>query len=126
VYIFFGGLTTLVNFLLYAACDAAGMSTFASVSVSWVISVAFAYGVNRKWVFESRSEGIKNVLRESGMFFTFRAGTYFMDLGIVWLFVDFLGFDATLQKYAVKLGSNVLVIIVNYLISKFIVFRKNH
>ena len=95
-----------------------------SVSAAWAVSVAFAYITNREWVFQSRARGIKNVLRECLTFFALRAGTYFMDLLIVWFFVDYLGFSETLRKYAVKLASNVLVVIVNYFFSKFIVFRR--
>ena len=124
VYVFFGGLTTLVNFVAYAASDMLGLSTVASITVAWVVSVTFAFVVNRKWVFLSRSKGVKNVLREALSFFALRAGTYFLDLGTVWLLVDYFGFDSTLQKYAAKLASNVLVVIVNYIISKFVVFRK--
>jgi len=124
VYVFFGGITTLVNFTSFVAADAMGFSTLVATTAAWFISVAFAFATNRRWVFKSRAKDMKNVLRELVTFVSARAGTHFMDMGIMWFFIDYLMFNEQMQKYGIRLGSNVLVIIDNYLISKFIVFRK--
>lgn len=124
VYLFFGGLTTLVNFIGFAVAEWLGLGTFWSVTIAWVLAVTFAYVTNRRWVFLSKVKGTKNVLNEAGQFFSLRAGTYFLDLGIVWYFVEYLGFDERMQQWLVKLCATVLVVIANFLLSKFIVFRK--
>ena len=123
-YVFFGGLTTLVNLLVFALAGWAGMGTFGAVTLAWVLAVVFAYLTNRRWVFKSTAKGAKNILSEAAAFFSLRAGTYFLDLGIVWIFVEVLLFNSTLQSYIVKFGATVLVVIANYLFSKFFVFRK--
>jgi putative flippase GtrA len=125
VFGFFGGLTTLVNIAVYAAARGAGLAIAISVSAAWVISVSFAFFTNRKWVFKSRAKGIQNVLLEGVRFFSVRAGTYFLDIGIMWLFVDYLKYDGRLQELAIKLASNILVIIANYILSRFVVFKKS-
>ena len=123
-YGFFGGLTTLISFLSFVVFDALNLGTFWSVTLSWFMAVSFAYFTNRKWVFISRAKGAK-ILKEAASFFALRGGTYFLDLGVVWLFIEVLLFNSQMERYAVRLGSNILVIIVNFLASKFVVFRKS-
>ena len=121
LYIVFGVLTTLVNIAAYyvltrwLAADAA-----IAAAVAWLLSVLFAYGTNRKWVFESRANGLRAVLAEMIAFFAARLATGLMDIGIMALFVDALHWP----DMPVKIASNVLVVILNYAFSKLIVFRK--
>lgn len=121
LYILFGGLTTLVNLLVYDLCARRlGLSTVLSTGAAWVLSVLFAYATNRRWVFESQARGPAAVLREMGSFFLCRLLSGLMDVAIMYVFVDLLH----LNGMAVKLASNVLVIIVNYVASKLLIFRR--
>jgi putative flippase GtrA len=124
VYGFFGGLTTLVNFIVFAVADAFLLSVTSSTAIAWVAAVSFAFFTNRKWVFRSEKKGALNILGEGIAFFSVRAGTFFMDIGVMWLFVDYLGFDHRLQRYGFKILASIFVIIANYVLSKFVVFKK--
>lgn len=121
LYVFFGGLTTLINWGAYALCyNVLGVSNVPSVIIAWILGVEFAFVTNKIWVFESRSFDTKTVLRELWTFVAARLVTGLLDLGIMYLAVDVLGGNGNVWK----LISNVIVIILNYVFSKLIVFKK--
>ena len=117
-YLFFGGVTTLVNIACYGALSALGLSTALANAVAWVVSVLTAYFTNRRWVFESRSRGAA-AAREFVSFVACRIATGVLDEAIMVLGVDHLH----LWGLGVKVFSNVLVIVLNYVFSKLIIFR---
>lgn len=119
-YIVFGVLTTVVNVSAYWTCaHALGMSTVPASIVAWMTSVMFAFFTNRRWVFYSEAVGAYAVFTEAIAFFLSRLATGFVDWGGMWLFVDVLG----LPDVPIKVLVNGLVIILNYLASKLVVFR---
>ena len=119
LYGIFGVLTTVVNFLVFKVCaDLIKTSTVLSTAVAWFISVVFAYITNRVWVFESKE---KNTLKESSNFFMCRAGTGILDVIIMYITVDIFFWNKDLMKIL----SNILVIIINYIASKIFVFKNN-
>ena len=121
LYLFFGGCTTLVNVAVYGLCaHMANLSTTLSIVIAWVASVLFAYLTNRTWVFDSQAHTAEEILREIGSFFLGRSATGVLDLAIMYVCVDRLG----LPDMPVKLLSNVVVIVLNYVISKLIIFSK--
>lgn len=121
LYLFFGGCTTLVNVAVYGLCTRmADLSTTVSVAIAWGVSVLFAYLTNRTWVFESRAHTAPDVLREAWSFFLCRLATFGLDLAVMYLCVDRLG----LPDIPIKLLSNLLVIVLNYIASKLIIFSK--
>ena len=121
LYVLFGGGTTLVNIAIYWLCaHPLAVPTEVSAVIAWVASVLFAYLTNRKWVFESRVAGAAAVIKEMGAFFACRAGTGLLDVGIMYLFVTAWGFP----DMPVKIASNVLVIVLNYVASKVLIFRR--
>ncbi len=120
LYLFFGGCTTLVNIAAYWLCDKIGLSTTLSTCIAWGLSVLFAYVTNRRFVFESKASGVRAICREMLSFFSCRLATGLLDLGIMVLFVDVLKCPGLL----VKILSNVLVIVLNYVFSKLWIFRK--
>ena len=128
-YIFFGGVTTLVNMAALEVFARLGCATWLANAAAWVISVLVAYFTNRRWVFRSRSRGAA-ALGEFAAFVGCRLGTFALDEGIMVAGVDLLGpalFPAgapMLWRQAVKLFSNVLVIVLNYVLSKRLIFRK--
>ena len=128
-YLFFGGVTTLVNIAVYALLHAAmGVGSDAANAAAWVLSVLVAYLTNRRWVFQSRTRG-KAMLRELGAFVAGRAATGLLDMGIMHVAVEMLGprlVPAAYRKLwdmGVKLASNVIVIVLNYVFSKLFIFR---
>ncbi|MBQ7347150.1 MAG: GtrA family protein [Clostridia bacterium] len=128
LYLIFGGLTTLVDwvvsFLLYRvwdqAIDAHAFVIHGANVIAWVAAVLFAFFTNRKWVFESTQRGVLPILGELCTFAGGRVLTFLLQETMVAVFFDWLG----LNKYAVKLIAAVLVVILNYVISKLVVFRK--
>lgn len=119
-YVFFGGLTTLVNMAAYYALDVAGMATVPATALAQVLAVLFAYVTNKRYVFRSHTHGAAELLREMGSFFACRAVSFFLDIGIMWVTVDVWGWPSM----PMKLMSNVVIIVVNYLASKLLIFNK--
>ena len=121
LYVFFGGLTTLINWGAYALCyKVLSVPNIPSTVIAWILGVAFAFITNKLWVFESKSFDRKTLLRELWTFVAARLATGLLDMGIMYLAVDVLGGNGLVWK----LISNVIVIILNYVFSKLIVFRK--
>ena len=121
-YIIFGAMTTVVNYVVNYVCYySAGFSTFMSNIIAWVISVIFAFFVNKIFVFESRSWALRNLFRE---FYTF-IGARLLSLAFEEVFmvvtVDYLH----VENWVAKIAANVFVVIMNYFASKFIIFKKD-
>ncbi|MBQ2791826.1 MAG: GtrA family protein [Oscillospiraceae bacterium] len=121
LYLIFGVLTTLVNIVSYfLLTDIAGVNYLLSNVIAWVLSVLFAYGTNRVWVFQSQTKGTKAVLGEMAAFFGARLFSGGLDMGIMFVCVSLIG----LPDGIIKILSNVLVIVLNYLFSKLWIFKK--
>lgn len=121
LYAVFGVLTTVINIfiyqILYAFCN---VSNVASNIVAWVFAVSFAYITNRKYVFDSKTTSKKEILSEFTSFIVCRLATGGLDIAIMFVAVDLLSLNSLLMKII----SNVLVIIINYVASKLIIFKK--
>lgn len=127
-YLFFGGVTTLVNIASYALLSRVGLSTGVANAIAWVLSVLVAYVTNRRWVFDSHSRGAA-AAKEFSSFVACRLGTGLLDEAIMVLGVDRLGpvvapNHMALWGLGVKVFSNILVIVLNYVFSKLFIFRK--
>ena len=121
LYGIFGVLTTLVNIVSYwLMAHPLGMGTMVSTVLAWVFSVLFAYFTNRKWVFHSKATGTQAIVKEIVSFFACRIATGVVDWACMFLFVEVLSFNDVI----IKILANVLVIILNYVASKLIVFKQ--
>ena len=128
LYILFGGLTTVVDwsvsFALYYfwgdAIEATPWLIHGANVIAWVAAVAFAYVTNRIWVFESRRHGLIPILSEIVAFAGGRVLTLLLQEALMAVFFTWLGFN----EYIVKMVAAVLVVILNYFISKLFVFKK--
>ena len=122
LYVFFGAVTTAVNIVTYALCyQVWGVPNVPANVTAWALSVAVAYLTNKLWVFSSRSFAPAVVLPEIWKFVSCRLATGALDTAIMWVGVDLLHGPATPYKIA----SNVLVVVLNYLFSKLLIFRKD-
>ena len=120
-YAIFGVFTTIVNILTYNVCYSKfGISNTVSNVIAWILAVAFAYLTNKIWVFDSKSWALDVLKREAAAFISCRLATGVMDIIIMYVTVDIMELPAILMKVA----SNVLVIILNYIFSKLIIFKK--
>ena len=121
LYLFFGVCTTAVNIITYyISAHILSISVILSTCLAWVISVLFAYITNKWWVFESKCLRLKAVIQEFLSFTGCRLFTGACDLLIMFIFVDCLG----VNDLFVKIASNVLVVILNYIFSKLIIFKR--
>lgn len=144
-YVIFGVLTTVVSFVSYyifrnifpdensvpeflrwvfnlTAVFGTESATVLPVFLSWICSVTFAYVTNRIWVFESRAKGGRAVL-ECLKFYGARVLTLFVDILIMFLLVDLTGISGALWEFFAKAVSSVFVLVLNYILSKVLVFR---
>lgn len=120
-YLIFGVLTTLVNYIVYLPCyNMLHWSGSVSNMVAWAVSVAFAYLTNKPFVFKSHDWSAKTVLPELTKFVTCRLGSGALETIIIWLIVDTMHCNGNIMK----LITSVLVVILNYVASKLVVFRK--
>jgi putative flippase GtrA len=120
-YLFFGGLTTVVNYLVYLPCyNLLHLSAAVSNVIAWVVAVAFAYLTNKPFVFKSHDWSMKTVAPELAKFVGCRIGSGLMETAIIFIAVDCLHGSGNLWK----LVTSVLVVILNYVGSKLLVFRK--
>lgn len=120
-YLIFGVLTTVVNYVSYwFFAHVLSVSVLVSTVLAWILAVAFAYVTNRKWVFHSTAVTRNEILKEAGAFLAARIGTGVLDFLIMWIFVDLLHWNDLI----VKAAANILVIIINYVASKFFIFKK--
>ncbi|MCH5352491.1 MAG: GtrA family protein [Acutalibacter sp.] len=119
LYVLFGGLTTLVNWGLYTLLvDVFHVPYLWSTAISQIIAILFAYVTNRIWVFESKVRSIRGIALEMAKFFGARAASFVLDLGCMYVGVELFHID---DKW-MKLIANIIVIIVNYVLSKLFVF----
>lgn len=120
-YLFFGGLTTVVNYLVYLpAYNVLGLSAAVSNILAWVAAVAFAFLTNKPFVFKSHDWSVKTVFAELTKFVGCRVASGAMETVILFVTVDLLHWNGNLWKLLVS----VLVVILNYFGSKLLVFKK--
>ena len=120
-YLFFGGLTTVVNYLVYLPCyNLFSLSAAVSNAIAWAVAVAFAYLTNKPFVFRSHDWSMKTVIPELTKFVTCRIGSGLLETGILFLCVDLWAWNGNVWK----LITSVLVVILNYIASKLLVFKK--
>lgn len=127
IYFIVGVLTTLVNWISYAAgVKLLGWSITVSNIIAWVIAVAFAYVTNKIWVFCSRSWEIRFIAREVSLFVSARLLTGVLEMAGVPLLVS-LGLNQTIfgvKGMWSKVTVSVVVMVLNYIFSKLFIFRK--
>lgn len=119
-YLFFGVCTTAINVAAYWVMTCIfKYPNIPSTIVAWVVAVFFAYLTNRRWVFHSEATGATAILKETVMFYICRIATGFVDLGSMWFFVDILKLNGVVMKFM----TNILVIVLNFIASKMIIFK---
>ena len=125
-YLIFGVLTTVVSLatkylLLFTILDAKhSVQLQIAVIISWIVACAFAYVTNRIWVFESKS---KKIILEMFKFFSSRLATLGLEMLIMFVFVTLLGLNTDMWVVIWTLVAQVLIIIMNYVLSKLVVFK---
>ena len=121
LYLIFGGLTTVVSLVTFwLAGHPLGLNTLIANVISWICAVTFAYFTNAKWVFEAQPESRGEWLRQFVSFYAGRLATLGVEELLLFVFVTLLHCNDML----IKLIAQVVVVVLNYVISKLLIFRK--
>ncbi len=120
-YLFWGVMSTIANVVSYWLCyDIFHLSNIVSTLVAWIVAVVMAFITNKLWVFESRNTSWQEDLKEFFSFIGFRIVSEVFDLAIMYWAVDPMAMNGLLWIIV----ANVIVVILNYIFSKFIIFKK--
>ena len=126
-YLIIGVLTTIVNLavkyaLLFTVLNASDATQLQiAVVISWIVACLFAYITNRKIVFKSKS---KKILKEFIAFVSARLFTLILEMLIMFIFVTLLKLNSNLWVVIWSIVAQVVVIVVNYILSKLVIFKK--
>lgn len=120
-YLVFGGISTVINILVFALFDSLDLPTLASNTIAWIVSVIFAYVTNKYCVFYTKTKSNKDFFREFGSFIVARLATLGVETLMMGLTVDVWHWNAVLMKVI----ANIVVIILNFVFSKLFIFKNN-
>lgn len=124
-YIFWGVCTTLVNVLIYALLRLnQTFSVTVSTALAWVFAVLFAFFTNRIFVFHSQKHKFIEIFNEMLMFFAMRLFSGLVDIALMWFLM--LGNTSSTKEIIAKIFTNIVIIILNYFLSIFVVFAQKN
>ncbi|ANK62573.1 hypothetical protein AYR56_09810 [Loigolactobacillus backii] len=122
-YLIFGGLTTLINIIVFGLLNSKTTLNYQIANIiAWFLSILFAYTTNKRWVFTSKTNSFKELLKEMGSFFFFRGLSLILDIIIMWFGISLWHINPLLTKVV----DNIIVVIANYFFSKFYIFKPNN
>ena len=120
-YLFAGVATTVVNYIVYfIATRVFCLGVMPGTWTAWVIAVAFGYAVNKAFVFHTHCDSMAALVREAASFFAMRLVSLGAETVLMYVTVELLH----LNDLAMKLATNLLVILLNYVFSKLVIFKK--
>ena len=131
-YLFFGVCTTVVNWIAYIAfmfllgnfIADSNVNIIISNVIAWIFAVIFALIINKLWVFDSKSFEKKKLFYEIWTFVSARLVTLLIETGILYLAALIFGSDNNIVNIIWKIITSVIVVVLNYIFSKLIIFRK--
>lgn len=125
-YLFWGVVTTVINLAVFQILSSGIHWNYQLANVIvWFVSVLVAYFTNKVWVFGSHYTTVSDFLVEMLRFFFYRALTLVIDIVITFIGISVLGFKDPMGQFIVKVIDNVIVIIANYVFSKWLIFKDN-
>jgi putative flippase GtrA len=125
-YLFWGVVTTIVNLATFQILSSGIHWNYEVATViAWFVSVLVAYFTNKVWVFGSHYTTVSDFIAEIFCFFFYRALTLVIDIVITFVGISVLGFKDPLGQFIVKVIDNVIVIVANYIFSKWLIFNNN-
>jgi putative flippase GtrA len=116
LYLIFGVLTTIINILTFSIMERLTTNLLFNNTIAWICSVLFAFITNRNIVFQSTG----NKLKELCLFFGARIASLLFDNALIFILIEKLMLNNILSKIIV----NIFVVVINYILSKLIVFKK--
>lgn len=125
-YLFWGVVTTIVNLATFQILSSGIHWNYEVATViAWFVSVLVAYFTNKVWVFGFHYTTVSDFITELFRFFFYRALTLVIDIVITFVGISVLGFKDPLGKFIVKVIDNVIVVVANYIFSKWLIFNNN-
>ncbi len=122
LYLLFGGLTTVISIGSFELCHGAcRLNEHVANTISWILAVLFAFVTNRLWVFQAPARGVA-FWRQLLRFYGGRAFTFVVEEILIFVFITRLAFPGL----AVKTAAQIVIVILNYVISKLFVFHKKN
>lgn len=120
LYLFFGVLSTVVNIGTYVFFTRIINTEFMVANIAaWIVAVLFAYLTNKFFVFESKVTKLKFLIKEFISFVSCRILSLMMEMILMYIMIDML----LVNDLVVKILTNIVVIILNYIFSKLIIFK---
>ena len=121
MYLFFGALTTFLSiFVFFVFRTCLHFNEHTANVISWICAVTFAFFTNRTWVFDGRTSSVREFFVQARDFYGGRIFTLLVDEIIILIFITILRFNENL----IKISAQVVVLVLNYVISKVFVFKK--
>lgn len=136
IYVIVGGLTTVVNYIIHFGLRAVNINYYIALTAAWLGAVIFAYVANRIFVFESKTKG-KEQIKEFTLFFGARVFSYGLEMLISFIFIDCAKADRfvwqpeftetviPIGELFVKTVAQAIIVISNFIFSKFVIFKKD-
>lgn len=121
LYLFFGGVSLVLNIALFVILDSMRVDALTSNAICWIVCVFFQFFTNRTWVFDGHVDTGVGFIKQMSSFIGSRIFTLIIEEVILAVFVKWLLYNATV----VKILAQIITIVLNYILSKLIVFRKN-
>lgn len=118
-YIIMGMLTTIINIISFYFFDKIFSYQIAN-TIAFILSIIFAYITNKTYVFQSENYKLRELIREISIFFLSRGLVYILDIFLMICLIEVLN----INKLFSKVVTNIFVIVINYIISKYIIFKK--
>ena len=120
LYLIFGILSTIVNILTYAFCTRdLNIEFLISNWIAWIAAVLFAYITNKFFVFESKETNTKFLIKELSSFVSCRIVSGVIEMVLMYIMIGLM----SLNDFIVKIITNVVVVILNFIFSKLIIFK---
>ena len=120
-YVIFGILTTIVNLIsYYFFSNIININYLISNTISWIISVVFAYITNKFYVFNSKDKKKDVMVKEFIKFVNCRLTSGVIEILLLFLLVDIMKINDIISKLAI----GVIVVVLNFIFSKIFVFQK--
>ncbi|WP_195939972.1 GtrA family protein [Romboutsia sp. 1001713B170131_170501_G6] len=121
MYLVFGGLTVGVNIATYIGLTRIiELNYMVANIIAWIVAVIFAYITNKFFVFESNNTELKFLIKEFTSFVSCRLLSGVMEMILMYMMIDMMG----INDFITKIFTNILVIVLNYVLSKVIIFKK--
>lgn len=122
LYLVFGVLSTLVNIVSYLFCTRELNINFLEANaIAWIAAVLFAYVTNKLFVFESKNINIVFLIKEFTAFVSCRLLSGIIEMVLMYIMINVISID----DFIVKITTNIVVVILNFIFSKLIIFKKS-